>query len=101
MNGIAVFSLLFLAIPGATMFLLPYFTPRRFFFAVTVAPGFPVSEAGRSIMRGYHTRVAVLVALSALVVAALPDAFPAWGELLLGLGGGSAFLYARSKVSRY
>jgi len=100
MNDTA-FPLLILAILGANVFLLPYFTPRRFFFTITVAPGFPASEAGRSITRGYHTQVALLIVASALVAAAIPDAATVWSELLLGLGGGVAFLYARSKVSRY
>jgi hypothetical protein len=47
MTGMMTISLLVLVLFGATMFLLPYFTPRRFFFTVTVAPGFPATEAGR------------------------------------------------------
>jgi len=101
MNGIITVSLLLLALVGATLFLLPYFSSRRFYFTITVAPGFPASEAGRSIMRGYHTQVAVILAASALVVAAIPYAALVASEVLLGLGGGAAFLYARSKVSRY
>lgn len=101
MNGAIVLPLLTLAVVAANVFLLPYFTPRRFFFTITVPPGFPASEAGRSIMRSYHMQVAALIVASALVTVAIPRVAMGGAVLLLGLGGGTAFLYGRSKASRY
>jgi uncharacterized membrane protein len=101
MTGTVTVSLLVLILLGATLFLLPYFTQRRFFFTITVAPGFPASAAGRSITRAYHVQIAVTLALSLLAVFAFSNAAMVWAELLLALGGAAAFLYARSKVSRY
>jgi uncharacterized membrane protein len=101
MNGAMTISLLVLVLFGATMFLLPYFTLRRFFFTITVAPGFPASKAGISILRGYHWRIAAIFAVSLLAVFAFPNAGLVLAELLPALGGGAAFLYARSKVPRY
>jgi uncharacterized membrane protein len=100
MNAATIIPLSILVIVAANVFLLPYFTPRRFFFTITVPIGFPVSEAGRSIMRVYHLQVAGLIAASILVAVEVPGD-PAWGEVLFALGAGAAFLYTRSKASRY
>jgi hypothetical protein len=86
MNGMAIISWLVLALFGATMFLLPYFTPRRFFFTITVAAGFPASQAGRSILRGYHRQSAAIFVVSLLAVLAFPNAALALARTAAGAG---------------
>lgn len=54
MLGVNVANLLML---GGVLALLPRFRRPELFFAVTVAPDFPTSEAGRTIERSYRRRV--------------------------------------------
>lgn len=102
MNPLSFTAPLTVAFTGAVMFLLPHLSPRRYFFAITVAPGFPSSEGGRTILRAYHVAVLISVLLSAAVVFALAGVIPNLAFLasvLLPLaGGGAAFLWARSKA---
>src|SRR5208283_3732956 len=51
MNNALPVSLLVTAFSGAVMLLLPHIAPRRCLFAITVPPGFPASEAGRTSRR--------------------------------------------------
>jgi uncharacterized membrane protein len=52
-------------------------------------------------MRGYHWQVTALFAASLLAMLTFRGEALAGAELLLGLGGGVALLYARNQVSRY
>ena len=81
MNEPTLISMSTLLVLGAFSILAPFLTPRRYYFGLTVAPGFPESEAGRAIRRGYVSAVAIATALAAALVAALAAG---------GSGGGHA-----------
>lgn len=105
MNTATLFSLLMLAFMGAILLLVPQFAPRRYFFAVTVPPGFRTSEAGQAAARRYHWWVIRGLAGSAAVVALLAQTWPnlAFGiaPLLATLSAAAAFLRERSRLRNY
>jgi uncharacterized membrane protein len=87
-----------LVILGAVSMLLPRLTPRRYYFGLTVEPGFPESEVGRGIRRGYLSAVGIALVLAAALIVAFPSvALPA-AMFLVPLTAGAAFFYARSRV---
>ncbi len=103
MNSLLLVSVAELAMAAFILLLLPHMTPRRIYFAITVAPEFPGSAEGRAIMRWY--RIGILVALlgSALALAAAQSVTVALAiaiplPLCAGLG---VFLAARSKTKRF
>lgn len=64
MNSAVLVALPLAAFTGALMYLLPYLTPRRYFFTITAPPDLPSSKTGRDILRAYHGRVAAVILLS-------------------------------------
>jgi uncharacterized membrane protein len=100
MNEPTLISMITLLVLGAFSILAPFLTPRRYYFGLTVAPGFPESEAGRAIRRGYVSAVAIATALAAALVAVLPQAAPAAAMFLVPLTACVAFFHARSRVQR-
>src|SRR5690348_12411516 len=105
MNSVVYVALPTLAFSGALMFLLPYLSPRRYFFAITVRPDFPSSESGRSVLRRYHMELVAVVLISVAAVwplaAVLPDLSTIFGMLLPFALGTVAYLIARRRVRRY
>ncbi len=91
----SVFIILVALFEGAILLLLPHYSPRRYFFAITVAPDFRTSPAARDAVRRYHWWVAAgvisAIALSGFLV---PPVLP----FLCGFAG---FLRERSVVRRY
>jgi uncharacterized membrane protein len=87
------------------MFLLPHFSRARFFFAITVAPGFRSSPEGQAIQRRYHREVAAALAGSAILVWLLAAHWPDLAVVMAGLlpifAGLLQFLAARARVRRY
>ena len=103
MNGMIFVSLMFVALEGAIMLLLPHYSPRQFLFAVTVDPGFRTSTAARDALRRYHRAVAGVVALTALAVLvtqSLPNLAFALAGLTPLVAGMAAFLRERNAVRR-
>jgi uncharacterized membrane protein len=94
-------------IQGALMMLLPHFSPRRYFFGITVAPEFRAGEEARAALRRYRTWVAVAMVVSVVAVIAI-SAWPAtldqgfvFVETLPVLVGLAAFVRERSAARRY
>jgi hypothetical protein len=52
MNELTLVPLGTVIVLGAFSVLAPSLTPRRYYFGLTVAPGFRESESGRAIRRG-------------------------------------------------
>jgi uncharacterized membrane protein len=102
MDESALISLTELAVIGAVMLLLPHFSPRRYWFAITVPPDFRSTDAARGGLRRYHWRVALSIGVSALAVLYLaprsPDLAAAIATLLPLVAGMVAFLRERSQV---
>lgn len=102
MNSDFLIALPFLAFSGALMFLVPQFSPRRYFFAITVPAGFRSGNEARAIARRYHWEMAIIVACCAALAALLsnrwPDLTVMMAVLLPLLSGFVLFLMARSKV---
>ena len=93
------------AATGAAMLLLPHFSPRRFFFAITVPAGFRSSADGRASLRRYSWTLAAAVLISAALTLWLGSRSPgAAGPLSvflpMGLGFAS-FLRERGQVRRH
>ena len=95
MNSASMFLAILSTFEGAMMLLLPHYSPRRYFFAITVAPEFLTSEAARRSLRRYHWAVA-----GSVVLAALASSFPLAPVLPMVIGF-AAFLRERSVVRRY
>ena len=68
MNNDLPVSLLVAAFTGAVMLLLPHISPRRYFFAITVPPGFPSSPAGRTSLRRYYSAVVCSIVISVVTL---------------------------------
>ena len=103
MNSVIFVALMFLALEGAIMLLLPHYSPRQFLFAVTVDPDFRASAAARDALRRYHwevTGVLVLTALAVLVTQSLPNLAFALAGLTPLVAGMAAFLRERNAVRR-
>ncbi len=76
-------------------------TPRRYYFGVTVAPGFRESAAGRNARHGYYYSVAAALLLAGALDFALPPA-GLWVTVFLPLlTAGAAFFHARARVQRF
>jgi uncharacterized membrane protein len=101
MNELTLIPLGTLVILGAAFMLLPMLTPRRYYFGLTVDPGFPETEAGRAIRRGYLSAVGIALILAAALIAAFPAAGLLAAIFLVLLTAGAAFFYARSRVQAY
>jgi uncharacterized membrane protein len=81
--------------------LAPYLTPRRYYFGLTVAPGFRESDAGRAIRRVYNVAIAIAAISAATLMSALPETAPVAAVLLVPLTTCVAFFYARSRVQSH
>ena len=105
MNSVLLISLSMLGFAGAIMLLLPYISPRRYFFAITVPPGFPRTDEGRAISRFYQWCVLLDIAGAAVLMFLLGDArpelAPAAAFLIPFAAGLTQFLVARAKASRF
>jgi hypothetical protein len=95
--AVAVLTCVFL---GAVMLLVPHFSPRRYFFGITVAPDFRDSEPAHRAMRGYHRSVAC-----ATTVAVLLQLFLIHGSwlapMLIAFGAMAEFLHQRARMRPY
>jgi uncharacterized membrane protein len=101
MNVTTLFALVTLAVSGVLVLLTPTFSPRRYYFGVTVAPDFPRSEAGRAIRLVYVLAVlAALIAALAILLAFPRAALPAV-MFPVPLTACAAFFYAHSRVQRF
>ena len=78
----------------------PYLTPRRYYFGLTVAPGFRESDTGRAIRRVYNVAIAIAAISAAALMISLPETAPVT-MLLLPVAACIAFFYARSRVQSY
>lgn len=105
MNSVVLLAMPVVAFAGALMLIMPHLSPRRFFFAVTVAPGFPSSEPGRAIARFYHLGVVVAIAVAAALVlgiASVRENLAVATALLVPVGGGLLqFLLARHRAQEF
>ena len=101
MNELTLIPIGTLVILGAVSMLLPMLTPRRYYFGLTVEPGFPESEPGRGIRRGYLSAVGIALILAAAFIVAFPPAALPASMLLVPLVAGAAFFHARSRVQAY
>jgi uncharacterized membrane protein len=102
MNDDLPISLLIAAATGALMVLLPHISPRAYFFAITVPPGFHSSSAGKTSLRRYC--VAVLCGV-AIAVAAVFHWQQSPVQFLLAMAipsavGMAAFLFERRQGAR-
>jgi len=85
------------------MLLMPRISPRRFFFAITVPPGFRETAAARASLRRYHlwVSVATIVAIGGLAATfATGEATLALWPILPPVVGLAAFLRERAVVRR-
>ena len=105
MNSLLPFALLLTAFTGALMLLLPHISPHRYFFAITVAPGFRSSDQGRASLRRYNAAVVCSVVIAVVATLGVDQSEPrltvpmaALSPALLGL---AAFLLERSQVRRF
>jgi len=105
MNTELPLSLLITAFTGALMALLPHLSPRQYFFAITVEPGFRSSRGGRASIRRYQAWVLAAVVLAAVAAATLGDQWPGAAfvlapvlPLVIGIG---AFLRERARVIQH
>lgn len=71
MNAFTIFHITMALLQGALMLALPHLSPRRYFFAVTVPPGFRETEPARDALRRYR-----ILLLAATVIAALVSKVP-------------------------
>lgn len=103
-------SAIFIALPAAAlasaiMFLLPHFSPRRYFFAVTVAPDFPSTPAGRAVLGRYHRHLMGVTVTTAAIVIVLSMAWPApaivAAQVIPLFAGFAAYLRSRNAVRCY
>ncbi|SPE43074.1 membrane hypothetical protein [Candidatus Sulfopaludibacter sp. SbA3] len=105
MNSNFLIALPFLAFFGALMFLLPQFSPRRFFFAITVPAGFRSSAEARAIARRYHRWMAIALFCGVALVAVAAPEVPDWAVILAVflpmIAGFILFLMGRSQVRHY
>jgi uncharacterized membrane protein len=95
MNDPRLFSIVLTLMEGAVMSTLPHFSPRRYFFAVTVAPEFWESEPARAALRRYRWWVVVSM-LPGLLLSPMP-----FVPMLPILGSLAAFLWERGRMRRY
>lgn len=105
MNPVVVIPALASALLGAVLLLLPHFSPRRFFFGITVPPDFRHTEEAHAALRHYHTAVAIAtVAAVAASMLVLPPV-PVWIWPLIPLaqvaGAASAFVRERNRLRRF
>ncbi len=101
MNDLMLVSLFMLFLLGAVIILAPSFTPRRYYFGLTVPPDFPASDAGRAIRRSYNHAVAAALIVGIIVVLVLPQAVLPAAIVPVPLTGAVAFFHSRSRVQRY
>jgi hypothetical protein len=95
MSGFDWYLVLICIFEGAILLLLPHYSPRRYFFAVTVPPEFRGSDEARRSLRRYHAWVVLGVIVSAaLALAGWPPFLP----FVIGFG---AYLRERSVVKRF
>jgi uncharacterized membrane protein len=103
MNHDLPISLLIAAFSGALMLLIPHFSPRRYFFAITVPAGFRSSDAGRTPLRRYHAAVVCSVVIDVVVLLQMdqwPILQPLIAMLLPGTLGMLAFLWERRQIAQ-
>ena len=104
MNNDLAISLLLAAFMGALMLLLPHISPYRYFFAITVPPGFPSSDAGRRSLRRYNATVVCCVAVAVVAIRELDTRAPQFMPVAAMLGpfilGMVAFLRERALVGK-
>lgn len=67
MTPFDIFRLIMAVLQGALMMAVPHFSARRFFFAVTVPPGFRDTEPARDALRRYRIVVLAATALAAVL----------------------------------
>jgi uncharacterized membrane protein len=104
MNNDLPISLLIAAFAGAVMLLIPHISPRRYFFAITVPPGFRSSDAGHNSLRRYYAAVVCSVVISVVLLVRTAQ----WSGQLLPLIAAlapsilsmAAFLFERRQVMR-
>jgi uncharacterized membrane protein len=104
MNNDLPVSLLVAAFTGAVMLLLPHISPRRYFFAITVPPGFPSSPAGRTSLRRYYSAVVCSIVISVVTLLELDrwsgPVLPAVAMLAPSILGMLAYLFERYHVAQ-
>jgi uncharacterized membrane protein len=105
MNSAVFVALPLAAFTGALMYLLPYLTPRRYFFTITVPPDLPSSETGRAILSAFHGRMTAVILFSLAGVWPLAAVAPRlailYGELLPVIGGIACYLLGRNRARPY
>ena len=101
MNDLMLVSLFMLFLLGAVIILAPSFTPRRYYFGLSVPPDFPASDAGRAIRRSYNHAVTAAVIFGVVVVLLLPQAALPAAMIPVPLTGTVVFFHSRSRVQRY
>ncbi len=95
MNDFALYSALGGILMGAVMLLLPHYSARRYFFAITVSPEYRASAEARRSLRRYQLWVGASVLASAgLGWLGVPPLLP----FLVGF---TAFLYERRATRRH
>jgi uncharacterized membrane protein len=95
--AVAVLTSVFLA---AVMLLVPHFSPRRFFFGVTVPPDFRGTEPARQALRSYHATVAAASLIAVALQWILPAVLPL-GPVLIATVAAVAFVRERARVRPY
>jgi uncharacterized membrane protein len=104
MNNDLPISLLLAAFTGAFMLVLPHISPRGYFFAITVPPGFRSSGPGRTSLWRYYAAVVCSVVIAAVALVRLGEGagalLPAVATLAPGTLGMMAFLWERRQVAR-
>jgi uncharacterized membrane protein len=70
----------------ALAYLIPHLSPRRYFFAITVAPDFPSSEPGCTILRRFYLRMTAAAVLTAWPLAEAAGRMPVAGPMVAILG---------------
>jgi uncharacterized membrane protein len=98
MNQLILTSMGMVIVLAACGILAPYLTPRRYYFGMTVAPGFRESENGRAVRRAYNTAILIAAISAVTLMIALPKIAPAASMLPVPLATCIAFFYARSRV---
>jgi uncharacterized membrane protein len=85
---------------GALMLLVPHFSPRRYFFGITVPPDFRNTEPARRAMREYHGWVGAAIC-AAIALLRWPSIAPFFAPLLIVATACIEFLRMRARIRPY
>ena len=100
MNIAIAVALLTCVFLGAVLLLVPHFSPRRYFFGITVPPDFRTTEPAHRALRAYHVTVASATLIAVASQWLLPSGMP-FAPALIVVAAAVAFLRERARIRPY